>query len=293
MAAILKNRVYETTSGTGTGNFVLSGAIDASYVTFASVCANGDTFNYVAVDDVAHTFEVGSGTYVSASNAIARATPESSSNAGALVNFSTAPKVFLAVSAAQTVVDAPLDIFYYARSGGSWIKTVPAGGGTFSGTITAAGISSTTSIFATTSITAASASLTTPLPIASGGTAGATAAAARSSLVLDKVAFDVDFSQGAIVANGTIIVLRKSPFPFTINSLDYEVGSAGGSFTVAVVINATNVTGLSAVAVSSATSANATASAANSVVAGDKLSVIISATSGSPTGANLQINGTR
>jgi hypothetical protein len=116
---------------------------------------------------------------------------------------------------------------------------------------------------------------------------------ARANLGLSAVAFGVDFSQGAVVANGTITVSRKAPFALTINSLDYEVGSAGGSFTVAVKIAGTNVTGLSAVAVSSSTSANAAASAANSVSAGQAITIVISSVSGSPTGANLQINGTR
>jgi hypothetical protein len=62
---------------------------------------------------------------------------------------------------------------------------------------------------------------------------------------------------------------------------------------VAVKIAGTNVTGLSAVAVSSATSANAAATAANTVTAGQAITVVISATTGSPTGGNLQINGTR
>jgi hypothetical protein len=107
------------------------------------------------------------------------------------------------------------------------------------------------------------------------------------------VAFGIDFSQGAVVVNGTIIVIQKAPFALTINSMDYAVGSAGGSFTVAVKIAGTNVTGLSAVAVSSATSANAAATAANTVTAGQTITVVISATTGSPTGGNLQINGTR
>jgi hypothetical protein len=107
------------------------------------------------------------------------------------------------------------------------------------------------------------------------------------------VAFGIDFSQGAVVVNGTITVIAKAPFALTINSMDYRVGSAGGSFTVAVQIAGVSVTGLSAVVVSSATSSNAAATAANTVTAGQAITVVISATSGSPTGGNLQINGTR
>lgn len=135
--------------------------------------------------------------------------------------------------------------------------------------------------------------LSTPLPLASGGVGSATAAGARTNLGLAPIAVGVDFSLGAVVANGTITVIRKAPYAFTINSMDYEVGSAGGSFTVAVQIAGTNVTGLSAVAVSSSSSSNAAATAANSVAAGQAVTIVITSTTGSPTGANLQINGTR
>jgi hypothetical protein len=127
----------------------------------------------------------------------------------------------------------------------------------------------------------------------SGYQTAAQVAAAVVASVGTPVAFGIDFSQGAVVVNGTIIVIQKAPFALTINSMDYAVGSAGGSFTVAVKIAGTNVTGLSAVAVSSATSANAAATAANTVTAGQTITVVISATTGSPTGGNLQINGTR
>jgi hypothetical protein len=127
----------------------------------------------------------------------------------------------------------------------------------------------------------------------SGDTSKFVFAKIAGSHVPGNVAFTIDFSQGAVVANGTIIPIRKSPYPFTITSLDYEVGSAAGSFTVAIQINGTNVTGLSAVAVSSATTANAVATALNTVATGDKVSAVITGVTGSPTGANLQLNGTR
>jgi hypothetical protein len=109
----------------------------------------------------------------------------------------------------------------------------------------------------------------------------------------DKATLMVTFAQGTVVQNGTIVLQLKAPYGFTIDSLDYDVGSAGGSFTANVQIGSTSVTGLSAVAVSSGTSANVTASAANTVVAGNKISVIISSATGSPTGGTLNLNLTR
>jgi hypothetical protein len=257
MASIVKDRVYETNSATGTGDFIVTGAVDSSYVTYASVCANNDTFHYCAVDDIAHAFEIGTGTYITATKHIVRSAIEASSNAGALVSFANPPKVFIAASAlTTTAINAS--------------------------TLTASG-----------AISAQSASFTLGLPITSGGTGGTTASLARNNLQLSQVAFVVDFSQGAIVANGTITVVRNSPFAFTVSDMGYEVGSAGGSFTVAVNINATPITGLSAVVVSSAIQNTANATAARTVSVGDKITVVISGVTGSPTGAVLQINGVR
>jgi hypothetical protein len=107
------------------------------------------------------------------------------------------------------------------------------------------------------------------------------------------MALGIDFSQGAIVSNGTIIVIKKAPYAFTINSLDYELGSAGGSFVATVQINGVNVTGLSGITVNNTGSANAAATALNTVAAGQAVTIVIGSVTGSPTGANLQINGTR
>ena len=136
--------------------------------------------------------------------------------------------------------------------------------------------------------------LGTPLAVTSGGTGGATAATARSGLAVDKLALAMDFNQGRVVVAGTIVLARKAVYAGTINSLDYEVGSvASTSFTVAVQINGVSATGLSAIVVNSATTTNTAASAANTFAAGDKITLVISSITGSPTGGNLQVNITR
>jgi hypothetical protein len=76
--------------------------------------------------------------------------------------------------------------------------------------------------------------------------------------------------------NGTYVLHPKASFPFTIDGLDIETTS--GTCTVAVKIGSTAVTGLSAVSVSS-TQANPNASAANSVVAGNKVNLEVSSNS--------------
>jgi len=92
---------------------------------------------------------------------------------------------------------------------------------------------------------------------------------------------------GAIVANDTVWLAYDAPYAGTINALTYF--TANGSFTVAIQINGTNVTGLSAVAVSSATPATATATAARTFVAGQRITAVITGATGSPTDVLLSL----
>lgn len=98
MASLIsEDRVKETTTTTGTGNVTLAGAA-TGYRAFSAVMANNDTCLYVIEGGA--EWEVGIGTFVSATPALARTTVLSSSNAGALVNFSAGTKnVFLTLSA--------------------------------------------------------------------------------------------------------------------------------------------------------------------------------------------------
>ena len=91
MAHIVADRVKETSTTTGTGNLTLAGALTA-YQAFSAVCANNDTFFYFVAHQSANEWEVGYGTYVSATPAIARTTVIESSNADAAVNFSAGTK---------------------------------------------------------------------------------------------------------------------------------------------------------------------------------------------------------
>ena len=92
---------------------------------------------------------------------------------------------------------------------------------------------------------------------------------------------------GATVANDTVYFAYDAPYAGAVNALTYFTGS--GSFTVAVQINGASVTGLSAVAVSSATPATANATAANTFTAGQRLTAVITAATGSPTDAMLSL----
>jgi hypothetical protein len=92
---------------------------------------------------------------------------------------------------------------------------------------------------------------------------------------------------GAVVANDTIWLVYDSPYAGTLTALTYFTGN--GSFSVAIQINGTNVTGLSAISVSSATPATATATAANVFTAGQRITAVITSATGSPTDALLSL----
>jgi len=88
MALVLKDRVKETTTSTGTGTITLAGAV-AGYQAF-SVIGDGNTTYYTIAG--ATQWEVGIGTYTSSGTTLARNVILASSNANALVNFSAGVK---------------------------------------------------------------------------------------------------------------------------------------------------------------------------------------------------------
>lgn len=95
MARILKDRVAETTTTTGTGALTLAGAI-VGFRAFSSVCATSDTFYYMieAIDSSGvptGEWETGYGTY-SGSNTLTRTAVFESSNSNAAVSFSVGTK---------------------------------------------------------------------------------------------------------------------------------------------------------------------------------------------------------
>ncbi len=88
---IVKDRVKETSTTTGTGDFTLAGAVDR-FRAFSAACSVGDVFHY-AIEGAGNSgeWEVGFGTY-SASNTLTRTLVLDSSNSGAAVNFSAGTK---------------------------------------------------------------------------------------------------------------------------------------------------------------------------------------------------------
>jgi hypothetical protein len=100
MAQVLADRVSDTSTTVGTGDFTVSGTAPSGYRTFSSVLSVSDTFYYAIQHQTANEFEVGLGTY-SGTNQFTRTTVLSSSNANAAVSFSAGTKgVILTLAAA-------------------------------------------------------------------------------------------------------------------------------------------------------------------------------------------------
>jgi hypothetical protein len=103
MPLVLKDRVKESSTTTGTGTLTLGGA-ESGFQSFA-VIGNGNTTYYAIVDSAAGTWEVGIGTYTSSGTTLARNTVLESSNSGNLVNFGAGAKdVFVTYPAELAVV---------------------------------------------------------------------------------------------------------------------------------------------------------------------------------------------
>ena len=126
MPRIIEDRVFETSTTTGTGPFALAGAI-AGFRAFSAVCAVSDTAPYFieAVDETGiptGAFETGTGTY-SGVNTLTRTAVSRSSNANAAVNFGAGLKRvaigMLAVDFASGTVTSVGGTAPIASSGGA------------------------------------------------------------------------------------------------------------------------------------------------------------------------------
>jgi len=90
MARKTGDRVWETSTTTGTGTFALAGA-KTGYRAYSAIVANNDTVPYFAVNGTTGEWETGIGTWTAGNN-LARTVIIASSNAGAAVNFTAGTK---------------------------------------------------------------------------------------------------------------------------------------------------------------------------------------------------------
>ena len=100
MALVVKDRVQETSTTTGTGTFTLAGAV-SGFQSFSAI-GNANTTYYAIVGGA--EWEVGLGTYTSSGTTLSRDTILESSNGGTAVNFSAGTKnVFVTYPAEEAV----------------------------------------------------------------------------------------------------------------------------------------------------------------------------------------------
>ena len=100
MALVLKDRVKETTTTTGTGTYTLAGAV-TGFEAFSSV-GDGNTTYYACTDGT--DFEVGVGTYTSSGTTLARTTILQSSNSDSAVSWSSGTKTIFCAQPAEKAV---------------------------------------------------------------------------------------------------------------------------------------------------------------------------------------------
>jgi len=101
MALVIKDRVKESTTTTGTGTYTLAGA-EAGFQGFSSV-GDGNTTYYSCTDGA--EWEVGIGTYTASGTTLARTTILSSSNADSAVNWTSGTKfIFVAQPSSKAVL---------------------------------------------------------------------------------------------------------------------------------------------------------------------------------------------
>lgn len=161
MALVVKDRVKETTTTTGTGAITLAGAV-AGFQAFSGVLSDSDTTYYAIVHRDTAEFEVGLGTY--SSSTLTRTTVLESSNSGSAVNFTSGTKdIFITYPAEKSVYLDASDVLSvgnistsgYLR-GPSTFTIDPAAHGDDTGTLVVAGnlqVDGTTTTINSTTVT--------------------------------------------------------------------------------------------------------------------------------------------
>ena len=110
MALVVKDRVQETTTTTGTGTLTLGGAV-LGFQSFATI-GNGNATYYTINDTITGDWEVGIGTYTASGTTLSRTTVLSSSNGGALVSFAAGSKnVFVTYPSERAVYKDLADVY--------------------------------------------------------------------------------------------------------------------------------------------------------------------------------------
>ena len=100
MALVLKDRVKETTTTTGTGTYTLAGAV-GGFEAFSEV-GDGNTTYYACTDGT--DFEVGIGTYTASGTTLARTTILQSSNSDNAVSWTAGTRTIFCTLPAEKMI---------------------------------------------------------------------------------------------------------------------------------------------------------------------------------------------
>tara|TARA_R100000951_G_scaffold55798_1_gene46887 strand:+ start:1132 stop:1512 length:381 start_codon:yes stop_codon:yes gene_type:complete len=100
MALVLKDRVKETTTTTGTGTYTLAGAV-TGFETFGQIGDSNTTY-YTCTDGT--DFETGIGTYTASGTTLARTTILQSTNSDAAVNWTSGTRTVFCTLPAEKMV---------------------------------------------------------------------------------------------------------------------------------------------------------------------------------------------
>lgn len=118
MPLVVKDRIKETSTTSGTGTLTLAGAA-AGFRSFADI-GDGNTTYYAIVDPTANTWEVGIGTYTSSGTTLSRDTILSnSSGTTSAINFAANVKDVFVTYPSDKSVHEDADNVAYAQSFGA------------------------------------------------------------------------------------------------------------------------------------------------------------------------------
>jgi len=296
MALVVKDRVKQQTTTTGTGTLTLSGSY-TGFDTFSQI-GDGNTTYYVITDDTTGDWEVGLGTYTAAGTTLSRDTILASSNAGSAVDLAAGTKVvFCGYPAGKSVyLDASgnLGISGTVSATAFTGATVTATSNIHTPTISvtdlqASTVTATSNIhtpaISATSILASTVSATTRIhtpELSATSITGATVTAtsnihtpaiSATNIVATSINTDVVFAisgqYGDELDSGftPVFLVLHSPFTFTVNTFTRQLSA--GSIVASVVIRSaggtdTTVTNLEAVTVN--TTKNTRTATGNNIV---------------------------